>query len=206
MAVSYINGKVTDRTTGKPLEADVELYTLSTGKLATAAYSDPLTGEFLVCLPEGYDYALNASAEGYLFFSKNYSVAQSGTGKPVYLDVQLDPIRAGASIALRNIFFETASYALLPASTAELNKLLKLMQANPAMRIEVGGHTDNVGKDAANQVLSEQRANAVRDFLVEHGIAAERMVAKGFGAAKPVASNDSEEGRALNRRTEVTVL
>lgn len=206
MAVSYISGKVTDRTTGKPLEADVELYTLTTGQLATAAYSDPLTGEFLVCLPEGVDYALNASAEGYLFFSKNYSVAQSGTGKPLYLDVQLDPIRAGASITLRNIFFETASYALLSASTAELNKLLKLMLANPSMRIEVGGHTDNVGKDAANQVLSEQRANAVRGFLVERGIAAERMVAKGFGAGRPVASNESEEGRALNRRTEITVL
>lgn len=206
MAVSYIRGKVTDKATGKPLEADVELFGLANGKLATAAYSDPVTGEFLVCLPRGFDYALNASAEGYLFFSKNYSVAQSETAKPLDLDVRLERIEKGGKIELRNIFFETASYALLPTSTVELDKLVKLMKTNVEMRIEVGGHTDNVGKDAANQVLSEQRANAVRDFLMDHGIAGDRIVAKGYGATTPVATNDTDEGRALNRRTEVTVL
>ncbi len=206
MAVSYIRGKVIDKATGKPLEADVELFELATGKLATAAYSDPVTGEFLVCLPRGFDYALNASSEGYLFFSKNYSVAQSETAKPLDLDVRLDRIERGGKIELRNIFFETASFSLLPVSTVELEKLVKLMNANVEMRIEVGGHTDNVGKDAANQVLSEQRANSVRDFLIEHGIDADRIVAKGYGASTPMATNDTEEGRALNRRTEVTVL
>jgi outer membrane protein OmpA-like peptidoglycan-associated protein len=88
----------------------------------------------------------------------------------------------------------------------ELDKLVKLMTTNAAMRIEVGGHTDNVGGDADNQKLSEQRANAVRTFLLEHGIAAERVVAKGYGESKPVAGNDTDEGRAKNRRTEVTVL
>ncbi|MEB2342740.1 MAG: OmpA family protein [Flavobacteriia bacterium] len=204
--VSYIRGRVTDNATGKPVEADVELYDLSTGKLSTAAYSDPVTGEFLVCLPQGVDHALNASADGYLFYSRNYTYAEIQGGAPYQLDVKLSKPVAGEKIELRNIFFETASYGLLPASTVELDKLVRLMKGNPQMRIEVGGHTDNVGKDADNQVLSERRAGAVRDFLIGQGIAADRVTAKGYGAKEPVASNDTEEGRALNRRTEVTVL
>jgi outer membrane protein OmpA-like peptidoglycan-associated protein len=107
---------------------------------------------------------------------------------------------------LRNIFFNTASYDLLPASNAELDKLVRLLNANPGLRIELGGHTDDVGADAANMTLSEQRARAVRDFVIGKGIAADRITAKGYGETKPVAPNDTEEGRALNRRTEVTVL
>ena len=109
-------------------------------------------------------------------------------------------------IELRNVFFNTASYDLLPASNAELSKLAKLMQTNPTLRIELGGHTDNVGADAANLSLSDQRAQAVRDNLIGSGIDAARITAKGYGETRPVATNDTEQGRALNRRTEVTVL
>jgi outer membrane protein OmpA-like peptidoglycan-associated protein len=111
-------------------------------------------------------------------------------------------------IALRNIFFNTASYELLPASNAELDKLVQLLRNNPTLRIELGGHTDNVGNDAANQKLSEQRAQAVREFVVNKGIEGTRITAKGYGETRPVADadNDTEEGRARNRRTEVTVL
>lgn len=206
LPVSYIRGHVTDKTNGKPVEADVELIDLGTGKLATAAYSDPKTGEFLVCLPSGRSYALNASAEGYLFFSENYDVAVGTPKEPVTLEAPLSPIASGSVIALRNIFFNTASYELLPASNAELEKLVRLLKANPALRIELGGHTDNVGNDAANQKLSEQRANAVRDHVVRQGIDGARITAKGYGETKPVATNDTEEGRAQNRRTEVRVL
>jgi outer membrane protein OmpA-like peptidoglycan-associated protein len=104
------------------------------------------------------------------------------------------------------VFFNTASYALLPTSNAELAKLVKLLNANPTLRIELGGHTDNVGADAANMTLSDQRAKAVRDNLIANGIDGARITAKGYGETKPVATNDTEEGRALNRRTEVTVL
>lgn len=206
LPVSYIRGKVTDKVTSKPVEADVELYDLSTGKLATAAYSDPKTGEFLVCLPSGRSYALNAGAEGYLFFSENYDVAAGTPKEPITLNVPLSPIATGSIIALRNIFFNTASYELLPTSNAELDKLVKLLKSNATLRIELGGHTDNVGNDAANQKLSEQRANAVRDFVITEGIDGARITAKGYGEAKPVATNDTDEGRALNRRTEVRVL
>lgn len=204
--VTYIRGQVTDRSNGKPLEADVELFDLSTGKLATAAYSDPKTGEFLVCLPSGRSYALTASAEGYLFFSENYDVAAATSKEPITLNVPMSPIASGGVIALRNIFFNTASYELLAESNAELEKLVKLLRTNPSMRIELGGHTDDVGNDAANQKLSEQRANAVREFVVKQGIDGARITARGYGETMPVAGNDTEQGRALNRRTEAKVL
>lgn len=204
--VSYVAGRVSDIVTGKSVEADVQLYDLATGDLATAAYSDPRSGEFLVCLPEGRDYALNASAEGYLFFSANYSIAKSTVEKPFTLDVKMSPLTAGSVIALRNIFFNTASAELLPESNLELDKLLRLMKANPTLRIEVGGHTDNVGADADNQQLSEARAVAVAKFLTGYGIDVARVSSAGFGETMPVASNDTEEGRAQNRRTEIKVL
>lgn len=205
-AVNYIRGKVTDRNTGRPLEADIVLYDLQTGQRATAAYSDPSTGEFLVCLPVQQAYALNAGAEGYLFYSEHYTIGIGTQETPFLLDVRMSPIAKGGKIDLRNIFFETASADLLPASDVELDKLVRFMFINPLLRIEVGGHTDDVGNDAANLKLSDQRANAVRDHLIEHGVEASRIVAKGYGESKPVATNGTENGRALNRRTEVTVL
>ncbi len=206
LPVSYIRGKVYDKTTMAPVEADVQLYDVADGALATGAYSDPKTGEFLVCLPSGRTYALNAGAEGYLFFSQNYDVASGNPKEPITLDVPLSPLTAGSTIALRNIFFNTASFELLPASNAELDKLVQLLKTNPTLRIELGGHTDNVGADAANLTLSENRAKAVRDFVITKGIDATRITAKGYGETVPVATNDTEEGRAANRRTEVKVL
>lgn len=206
MAVSYIRGKVTDKVTGEPVEADVELYDLETARLITGAYSDPKTGEFLVCLPSGKRYALNAGSTGYLFFSESYDVAAGTPKEPITLNVPLSPITTGSVIALRNIFFNTASYDLLPASNVELDKLVQLLKMNPDLRIELGGHTDDVGADAANMTLSVNRAKAVRDFVVAQGIDASRIVANGYGETKPVATNETEEGRAQNRRTEVTVL
>ncbi|MDQ3100447.1 MAG: OmpA family protein [Bacteroidota bacterium] len=206
LPVSYIRGVVTDKSTGKPVEADVELFDITSGELATAAYSDPQTGEFLVALPVGQEYALSASSEGYLFFSENYNVPESAVKEPYTLNVPLSPLTAGSTIALRNIFFNTASYDLLPASNTELEKLVRLLKGNPTLRIELGGHTDDVGSDDANLKLSDQRANTVRTYLVATGIEAERITAKGYGETKPIESNDSEEGRAQNRRTEVTVL
>ena len=206
LAVSYIRGIVKDKVTGKPVEADVQLYDVTTGDLATGAYSDPKTGEFLVCIPAGRSYALNANADGYLFFSENYDVAAGTPKEPYTMNVPLSPLTAGSVIALRNIFFNTASYDLLPASNTELEKLVTLMKTNPTLRIELGGHTDDVGADAANLTLSDQRAKAVRDHVVSKGIAADRVTSKGYGETKPVGDNGTEAGRAQNRRTEVTVL
>jgi len=183
------------------------LYDLKEQRLATAAYSDPTTGEFLVCLPTERAYALNAGAEGYLFFSRNYDITGSGTAiRPYVLNIPMSPLRSGGSISLRNVFFASASAELLPESHLELDKVVRLLFVNPTVRLEVAGHTDDVGGEQDNLDLSQRRAAAVRDYLIAKGVAADRLEARDYGETKPIAPNDSEEGRAQNRRTEVKVL
>jgi outer membrane protein OmpA-like peptidoglycan-associated protein len=159
-----------------------------------------------VSLPEGRDYALNVTHKGYLFYSENFSLAERSSTEPHKKRVELAPIKAGETVVLRNVFFETGSFELSATSRAELNKLVSFLNKNYRMRIELGGHTDNVGAAAANKTLSQNRADAVKTFLIEKGIPEERLTTKGYGTEKPLASNDSEEGRAQNRRTEFTVL
>ena len=119
-----------------------------------------------------------------LSFTRTTASRKQGSKNPSSSRWRWSPIKSGETIALRNIFFETASYDLLPASNAELGKVVKLMQANPSFKVEVGGHTDNVGDEADNQTLSEHRANAVRDHLIAAGIDGARMTAKGYGGVQ----------------------
>jgi outer membrane protein OmpA-like peptidoglycan-associated protein len=167
-------------------------------------------------LPAGKDYALNVSKEQYLFHSENFNlVGTASFDKPFLLEIALQPIASGDEAAarpapskpvvLRNVFFETGSAALLPMSTTELDRLVALLRETPALRIQVSGHTDDVGDDASNQTLSENRAKAVHDYLVQNGITADRLRFKGFGETKPIETNDTPEGRARNRRTEFVV-
>ncbi len=204
--VSYVRGVVYDAENRNKLEAIVELIDLETGQVAIESYSDARTGEFLVVLPPGRDYALNVSRPGYLFYSENFSLKGVEAGEPVNLEAPLDKLKEGKRMVLNNVFFDTDSYVLKPSSKVELNKLIALLEANPAMNIEIGGHTDAVGTDEDNQVLSQNRANSVVEYLVGQGISAERLTAKGYGESQPVATNETAEGRALNRRTEMKVM
>jgi outer membrane protein OmpA-like peptidoglycan-associated protein len=120
--------------------------------------------------------------------------------------VPLEPIRTGAKIALKNIFYESGSFKLKNESLYEITKLVQFLKENPAVRIEISGHTDNVGVDQTNLTLSTNRAKSVYDWLVKQGISADRLVYKGYGKSQPVDVNTTEEGRAKNRRTEVKVL
>ena len=117
----------------------------------------------------------------------------------------LEPIKSGAIATLRNIYFDLNKYEILPSSESELDLLLGLLQANPKLQIEIAGHTDNTGNKAANQTLSENRAKAVSTWLISKGISAGRLSVKGYGDEKPIASNNSEEGKQRNRRTEFIV-
>jgi outer membrane protein OmpA-like peptidoglycan-associated protein len=126
--------------------------------------------------------------------------------KPRTIDVPLAEIKKGESMVLRNIFFETNEFHLKPESTQELERLVKMMKENPSIQIEISGHTDNVGSESLNQRLSENRAKAVYDFLVNKNIGTNRLKFVGYGMSKPIAPNDTEEGRAQNRRTEIQVL
>lgn len=210
--VTYVRAHVHDAVTTQPLVAKIEFTDLSAGRSFLSA-TTKADGSFLVCLPAGKSYGLNVNKEKYLFHSENFNLTGTATlEKPFLLEIDLQPITldsnghvAGKPIVLRNVFFETGSAALRPESTAELDRLLDLLVSNASLRIQINGHTDNVGTDASNQQLSEARAKAVYDYLCTKGLAAERLKYKGYGEVQPLESNDTAEGRTSNRRTEFIV-
>lgn len=204
--VTYFKGIITDKKTGQPVEARFELTDLSTNQVVAAATSDPLTGSFLVCLPLFRNYALSATAPGYLFYSDHFELAQMATvDKPFLRTVHLSPIETQESIVLKNVFFDFNKADLNPASRLELDKLVHLLRQNKNLKAEISGHTDNVGSSEYNLALSQKRAEAVVRYLVEQGIDPGRLTARGYGDTKPVADNTTEAGRAENRRTEFRI-
>ena len=205
--VTYVKGRVKDKETGDPLGAKFELIDLETSKVVVESSSDKVNGKFLVTLPSGHDYALNVSKDKYLFYSEHFSIPKDQDIESAFtMDVKLQPIKFGEKVVLKNIFFETASYDLLPESKVELDKLVEFMKNNPSIRIEIGGHTDNVGKPEDNQLLSENRSKSVRTYLIDHEITSDRIQFRGYGEEQPIDTNETEEGRANNRRTEFKVL
>ncbi len=204
--VTYLKGKVYNSKTKAPLEAKFELIDVKNGKTVIQSYSNTGSGDYLVSLPAGKEYALNVSKNGYLFYSENFVLTETKSLEPFVKDVPLDPIELNGKVILKNIFFETAKFNLKPESTVELNKLFAFLNLNATMKIEISGHTDNVGNKEANKVLSQNRAKAVYDFLITKGITADRMKYVGYGDTQPIASNDDEKGRAQNRRTEFKIL
>jgi outer membrane protein OmpA-like peptidoglycan-associated protein len=205
--VSYMKGKVYDDETGRPLGAKFDLIDLETTKTIISSSSKPETGEFLVVIPVDADYALNVSRPSYLFHSENFAFDKVYEHtKPFYLDIGLKPIKVGESITLRNVFYRTDSFSLDPYSRVELDKVVEMMEKNPALVIEIGGHTDNTGTDSHNIMLSGRRAEESMNYLASKGITSERISSKGYGMDEPVASNDTEEGKAKNRRTELKIL
>lgn len=204
--VTYLKGIVFDSETDKRLGARFELIDLATSKLIVESTSSKINGEFLVCVPTDKDYALNVSKDGYLFFSENFTFSsKDAENKPYVKDIPLQPIKSGVSIILKNVFFETNSYTLKNESKAELMKLVDFMNTNTDISIEIAGHTDDVGKDSDNMLLSENRAKSVYSFIITQGIAKTRLFFKGYGETKPIESNESEEGKAKNRRTEFKI-
>jgi outer membrane protein OmpA-like peptidoglycan-associated protein len=205
--VNYMQGVVRHSVTKKPLKAKFELIDLATGEVVVSSESDAKTGAFFVCIPSGREYALNVSKENYLFHSETFSITGiHSVDEPFKKNVYLKPFVEGEKIVLKNVFFETAKFDLKEKSNVELNKLVALLQENPSLKVEIGGHTDNVGNDQDNLKLSEERAKAVYDYVVSHGIDASRLTWKGYGESTPTDTNDTPEGRANNRRTELTII
>ncbi len=205
--VSYMKGRVFDSLTYKGLDAEFKLIDIQSGELVIESVSSPGEGEFLIPLPSGRNYVLNVSKTGYLFYSGHF--AFEGIYErtdPFIKDVPLQPLRSGYKIVLNNIFFEFDKSELKPESKVELERILDFLQKNPTVRIQLNGHTDNIGTDEYNSSLSERRALAVVDWLINNGISSYRLKHRGFGALLPVAGNETEEGRALNRRTEMQII
>lgn len=205
--VTYVKGIIRDAETKDFLEATVQVINLKTKETNFNDYTSKENGEFLAVMPLGSTYAFNASADGYLFYSENFELTNTTASieKPYTLNIFLEKLKPGTNVILKNIFFDTNKYELLPTSITELNTLLALLQNNKSIAIEIQGHTDNVGKPADNQKLSLQRAKSVYDYLINNKTDPERLTFKGYGETKPIASNDTETGRKQNRRTSFTI-
>ncbi len=206
LEVSYMKGTVFDADSRQRLYASFELVDLLTAETVIRSWSDPGTGEFLVPITTGRDYALNVSSSGYLFYSDHFSLSGFAHQTDPYLkDIPLHPIKTGERTILRNIFFEFDSYELKPESLVELEKLTEFMNSNPGIRIKINGHTDNIGDPEYNMELSLRRAGAVAGYLAGSGIDESRIEYEGYGETMPLATNETEEGRAENRRTEFEI-
>jgi len=211
-AVALVRGIVRDAN-GKPLAAEIRYERLATGVADTAVInstgtgrSDPVTGEYQLTLPAGAHYALRAAREGYFPTSENIDLTALNGYEEIHRDLKLNKIESGATITLHNVFFETDKSDLLPASFEELDRVKQLLTDHPEFKLQIAGFTDSTGSEAHNQRLSQDRAEAVVNYLREHSIAANRLAAIGYGTAKPVASNASEAGRAQNRRVEFILV
>jgi outer membrane protein OmpA-like peptidoglycan-associated protein/Tol biopolymer transport system component len=203
---AVVQGLVSNSKSAEPIGAVVLIEDLNTGELLAVNKSNSATGEYLVVLPAGRDYSVSANSDGYFFYSTSFELPGDTSYQEITMDIQLEPIEKGTKVVLNNIFFESGRAELKPISYVELNKAYDLLENNPTMIVEIGGHTDNVGSESLNLSLSEKRAKAVMDYLVLAGIDASRIQSKGYGESVPIADNTTEEGKAANRRTEFTIL
>lgn len=205
--VAYLKGIILDAESGSPLQAEVTVTDIVANQKLYHEQADYEDGTFLAPLPFGKTYALHIKQPGYLFFSENYPLDDSTKINDAYeIRIALAPIRTGNTEVLNNIFFDINKYALLARSKSDLEHLTEFLYLNPGVRVEIGGHTDNTGNESHNQVLSENRAKAVHDYLIQAGIAAQRLRYKGYGQSQPIAGNDTEAGRQLNRRTDFKIV
>lgn len=201
----WVKGKVFDKKTKSGIPSSVELTDVANKQLISKLQTDE-DGNYLVTLPVGKEYAFNVNRKGYLFYSENFNLLKNTPDSVYQIDIALQPIEANASIILKNVFFDTKQTQLKPESITELDNVVLLMNENPKLKIQIGGYTDNIGKPADNAKLSLGRAVAVVNYLLSKGIKNDRLTFKGFGETKPIADNKTEQGRALNRRTELIVV
>ena len=203
---TVFKGKTIDAITKKPVEAKIEITDNATGKVIQTFTTNSATGKFIITLASGKNYGIAVKADGYLFHSENFDIPMGSADNLVNKIIELKNIAVGSKIQLRNIFFDVGKATLRPESNTELDRLVKLMKDVPSLKIQISGHTDNTGSAKLNEKLSQDRAQAVVNYLKSKGISANRMTAKGYGASKPIASNKTAEGRQQNRRTEFEII
>lgn len=204
--VVLVQGQVLNAKTQLPLEAVIRFDDLNTGKEVGEARSDPRTGDYRIVLSTGKNYGYHAAAPGYLSVSENLELSELAEYDEMRKDLLLVPIEIGESIQLRNVFFVQSQASLLPESYPELDRLVRIMKDNRTLEIQLEGHTDGRGDPRANLALSEERVEAVKQYLIGKGISEKRIVGKGFGGARPMVANDTEENRQLNRRVEFKIM
>lgn len=203
---NYVKGIIRDKVSQAPLAARIELINIERNTMVSLVESDSVSGEYLMVLTQGAEYALYINKRGYLFKSYNFNYSEVNDFKPIVINIDLEKAAAGSMAILNNIFFDVDKFDLKPKSIPELQKIIRFMRENPQIRVEISGHTDNSGQPAYNNQLSEKRALAVFHYLTQHEIEKNRLTPIGYGAAKPLATNDSEEGRQQNRRIEFRII
>lgn len=203
---NFAKGNVYDLKTKNKLGASIEVYDLNTNELVQKMNSDKITGDFLVTLNEGGEYGVYVTKKGYLHESVHFNYSKKTNLSPEELVIGLKKLEKGMSITLNNIFFESGSYELDDKSISELNKVVTLLKENKDIKVEISGHTDDVGSANDNNMLSNKRASSVKQYLVNKGVSISSIIAKGYGETKPKVANDSDINRAKNRRIEFKIL
>ena len=204
--VTILKGTVTDALSKAPVNAIIVITDNEKNEIVSTFQSNSKTGRYLVSLPSGRNYGIAVTMEGYLFFSENVDLPKSKTYQEIIKDIELNKLEVGQKIVLKNIFYDFDKATLRNLSISELDRLVKLLELNPSLRIEISSHTDNVGSAAYNVKLSTNRALSVINYLEKKGIKMDRLEYKGYGFTDPIAPNDTDQGRQLNRRTEFKIL
>ena len=205
LPIQFLKGRIIDAATKIPLLANFQLSNLESGKIISQMQSKVGNGEFLITVPNNKDFALYAEKEGYMYYTKNIYMDSLTLSKDGFLIVELEKIKPGTFI-LENIFFEVNKSELKNSSIIELEKVLKLLEITPNLKIEISGHTDNDGDDDFNMELSNNRAKSVVNWLIENGIKESRLSFKGYGETMPIVKNNTAVNKAKNRRTELTII
>lgn len=204
--LTILKGIVEDEKSKNPLESTIELIDNEKNILLATFNSNSSTGKYLVTLPSGKNYGIAVKREGYLFHSENFIIPEATEFQEFNLDIDLKKIEIGSTIVLKNIFFDFDKATIRSESANEISRLIKLLKDNPKIKIELSSHTDNIGSDDYNLKLSDNRSKSVVDYMISKGIPSTRLIAKGYGETKPIETNDTEEGRQNNRRTEFKIL
>jgi outer membrane protein OmpA-like peptidoglycan-associated protein len=206
--VVIVDGNVYNAKTKEPLSANLIYETLPDGAIAGEGLSSPGDGSFKIVLPYDRNYMIRATADHFFAQSENLnldSLVRTGL-KVIHKDLYLMPIEVGQIVRLNNVFFDFDKWDLRPESFVELNLVVKMLNENPAIVIELGAHTDSKGSDEYNIKLSHNRAKSCVDYIISKGIDASRVSWKGYGETVPVATNETDEGRQLNRRVEFRIM
>jgi len=204
--LTVYRGEIKNQFGEVPEDVEITVTDNETGEVVGQFYPNTSTGKFLFILTPGKNYNISYNADGYLFQSENFAVPLESSYSSINKAVELDPLKVGSKVVLKNIFFDPSKATLRPTSNVELDKLVSLMKKYPKLIVEISGYSDSKGDDNLNLKLSQERAESVLNYLTEKSIAKERMIAKGYGKANPVASNETDEGRQLNRRVEYKIL
>lgn len=204
-AVVQLTGGVFNKVDNKPISARINVQSMTDGDTVCVTY-DPLTGDYKMMLPTRQSYTISATKKGFMAVSEPLDFTKDNNFKEIKKNIYLLPIEAGQKMTLNSVFFEQSKSVIIDTSFPELDRIVKAMKENPTMEIMLEGHTDNQGDWNANLLLSKERVEEVQKYLATKGVNMKRIQVQGYGSTRPIASNNSEEKRRLNRRVEVTIV